>query len=96
MSDDIRDWEPNAVIATCQLRVHSDGYVMWHRHPMPEGGDCPLGSHYGGHQVAEVDNLPHDSFLQSLADQQGRADRQGSDEGRRVLFCSCLVKRRMV
>jgi hypothetical protein len=88
-NDAISEWQAKSVpqAARLTLRVHSDGYVMWHR----EG--CAFGVHEGGLQVGRVDNIPYETFLSSLAAEQAAdaADPNYRDQ-RRVLFCGgCLV-----
>ena len=64
---------------TCAVRVHSDGYVMWHR----VGWD--FGGKEHGLSLGEVGGLHYQTFLAAL-------DREGTEGGRTVLFCgACLV-----
>lgn len=87
----IAGWEPKLLrgIDTCELRVHRDGYVMWHREGGSDFSGCALGGQEGGLQVGLVSGLPYSAFMTSLSAEK---DRNLSD--RRVLFCGgCLVKR---
>lgn len=74
-------WAPKQLHGdtTCAVRVHSDGYVMWHR------VGCDFGGKEHGLSLGEVGGLPYETFLAAL-------DREGTEDGRTVLFCgACLV-----
>lgn len=81
MTADLTRWEPKRLSGddTVEVRVHSDGAVMWHRQ------GCPLGAKDGALQVSIAPGVPYSAFLEAF-------HREQPHEERGVLFCgACLI-----
>jgi len=78
----IESWEPKHLTGDdhVELRVHNDGYVMWHR------VGCNFGAKHGALEVTTTEPLEHALFRAAL-----EVTRQSGEE-RQMLFCgACLV-----
>lgn len=81
MESNLLLWEPKHLTGddSVEVRVHSDGAVMWHRH------GCPLGGKEGALAVGIASDLPYSAFIESFRREQPHGERG-------VLFCGgCLI-----
>ena len=81
MTDDLTRWRQKELTGddTVEVRVHSDGAVMWHRK------GCEFGGREGALALGTVTDVPYSAF-------QAAFELEQTHQARSVLFCGgCLV-----